>query len=208
MRRLVLFTAGLLLVAPASPALTQTLYLQAGTGLEIRRLSAERGEEVFDAQVPNVLLSLGGFLTPRVSAGIEFDASRVSSEARTVGVTLAGRPETITTTYRLRRRSFAALAGLHTSPARMVRFSGFAGVAFTAARREVSSDAPAIVLTEPLVPAVFLDRTTSAIVGADVAVHVAPGVAVVATLRAQGLVLAGDAAGFSVRPGGGVRISF
>jgi len=58
------------------------------------------------------------------------------------------------------------------------------------------------------VPSVFDERATDAIVGIDVAIRVAPYVAIVPALRAQGLSLSGDLSGFSIRPSIGARVTF
>jgi hypothetical protein len=52
------------------------------------------------------------------------------------------------------------------------------------------------------------ERTTSAIVGVDVAIRVYGALAAVGGLRAQGLRLTGDLSGFSIRPAVGARVSF
>jgi hypothetical protein len=87
---------------------------------------------------------------------------------------IAGRPETVTTSYTLERRSLSAIAGFHTSPAYRVRLGCYAGLSFSTVRREIAADAPAIVLTPPLEPSIFTDRTTAPVVGVDVAVTIAP----------------------------------
>jgi hypothetical protein len=194
---------GLPAALPAQPLVVQGAY-----GLDVRRFSAERGEAVLDGQAATLSLGIAGFVSPRWTAGIDLDLGADASESRSVTVPLPGRPPTVTTTYTLRRRSVAALAGFHTAPDRRVRLGCYAGLSFSALRRTVSSDAPPIVLAEPPGPSVFLDRTASPIVGIDVAVSVAPRLALVAAVRAQALAASGDLTGFAVRPAAGMRLAF
>ena len=194
--------------AVASSAAAQAGFVQAGYGVEIRRFSAEPSERVFDSSVPSVSIAAGAFLTSVVTAAIELDFGGSATVARTVRVALAGQPTAITTQYTLERRTVSALFGLQTSAVRRVRLGVHAGVSFSAFRREIASDAPPIVLTDPPAPAVFTDRTVGPVAAVDVAVRVARQIALVAALRADGLRLSGDLNGFSLRPSGAVRISF
>ena len=203
----VLLAAFLLLLA-AGTASAQRAFVQAGYGTDVRRFSAEAGEAVLDGSAGNLSLGGAGFVTPRWTLGVELESGGASVEARTVSVTLAGRPSAITTTYTLQRRSLSALAGFHTSPARRVRLAAYAGVSFHAIRRTVGSDAPPIVLIETPGPSIYEERSASPTAGADLSVAIAPRLALVGTIRAQGLTLAGDVQGFSVRPGGAVRVVF
>ncbi|MCA1563331.1 MAG: hypothetical protein LC804_24785, partial [Acidobacteria bacterium] len=79
---------------------------------------------------------------------------------------------------------------------------------FSTVRREVGSDAGAIIVQQPSTISIYTDRPVGAIVCVDVAIHVAPRVAVVPALRAQGLALNGDLGSHSIRPSIGGRISF
>lgn len=196
------------LTASAGAASAQHGFVQGSYGTELRRFSAELGEEVLDGRADSLAGGAAAFVTPRVSAGVELDLGGTSSASRTVRVTLGGTPTEVTTTYTLRRRSVAALVGIHTAADRPVRLGVYAGLGFHAIRREVVSDAPPIVVTDPPGPSVFLERSASPVAGADLAIRLAPGVAVVASVRAQALRLAGDLQGFSVRPGGALRLQF
>jgi hypothetical protein len=186
----------------------QSVFVQGAYGPDVRRFSGDDTERVFDASVPAVTIGGGGFVRPHVSLSLEADFGGTSTEARTVTLTLAGRPATITTTYGLQRRSIAALAGVHTNRDGRVHVAGYAGLAFSAVRQEVVSDAPPIVLSNPQPPTIFSGRTAEPIVGADVIVAVAGPLAVSGGVRAQGLALGGTLRGFSVRPRVGLRVSF
>lgn len=195
-------------VAGTSDASAQAVFVQGGYGSDVRRFSADAGQEVFDGEASNLSLAFGGFLTPRWSIGLELDLGGSSAEARSVSVPVAGRPTTITTTYALERRTVSALAGFHRPSASRVRIGCYAGLSFSTVRREIAADAPAIVLTPPPEPSIFTDRTTAPVVGLDVAVRIVTGVAVVGSMRAQGLGLVGDLTGFSIRPGAAIRVMF
>ena len=199
--------AAILLAAPAAVQ-AQPAFVQGGYGIDVRRFSGEPGGHVFDASAGTLTVGGAAFLTPRVSAGAELELGIESLAEERVTFTVAGRPETITTTYGGRRRSVAALLGLHTAPAGTVRAGVYAGLAFTAFRREIAADAPPIVLTEPAPPTVFTDYTVAPVLGLDVAAHLSAAVAIVGTVRVQGLELTGELRGFSLRPGAAVRVSF
>jgi hypothetical protein len=189
-------------------ASAQVIFLQGSYGADVRRFSADEGQEVFDGSASNLALAGGGFVTPRWTVGIELAVGGSSLAERSVTVPIAGRPETVTTSYTLERRSLSALAGFHTAPAHRVRLGCYAGLSFSTVRREISADAPTIGLTPPPEPSIFTDRTTAPVVGVDVAVTIAPAVAIVGSLRGQGLALVGDLTGFSIRPSGGLRVTF
>jgi hypothetical protein len=205
MMRLVFVTLCCLVTSQAS---AQTAFVQGGYARDIKRFSHEGETSVLDGTADGFSIAAGAFLAGRWSAGVEADRGGASSVVDTVSVMISGRPAEIRTEYTTRRRSVSALAGFHSSVARHVRIGCYAGLSFTAFRREISSDAPAIVLQEPTVPTVVNERVTGAIVGVDVAIHVMPNVAVVPALRAQGLSLSGDLSGFSVRPSLSGRVVF
>jgi hypothetical protein len=192
----------------ASDAGAQTVFLQAAYGPDIRRFSADDTERVFDGTAGNVALAFGGFLTDHVAALIDMELGGSTTEARTVSLPIAGRPTTITTQYRLERRTWSALAGVHTARTRRVQLGVYAGLAFSSVRREVSSDAPPIVLSEPAEASVFTDRTADPVVAMDVAIRLGGPFSLLGGIRAQGLALSGDLRGITIRPRVGVRIDF
>lgn len=202
--KVLLVLSWLLVAADAS---AQSGFVQGGFQREIKRFSGEPGEAVFDGTVNGVSIGGAGFLAPRWTAGVELDLGGESLAARSTTITIAGRPATITTTYASRRRSAAALVGYHASRGRFT-LGCYAGLSFSMVRREIASDAPDIVLTEPSPPSVFTSRVASTIVGVDAAIDVAPHVAIVPGLRAQALSLGGELEGHSIRPAVNVRISF
>lgn len=197
----------LLIPAAVTTASAQGILVQATYGLDIVRFSAAEGDAVFDRARPALAASVAGFVAPHVTAGLEIDAGRTSTVDRTVSLSIAGRPATVTTSYTIRRRTVSALVGVHTRPDARVVFGAYGGLAFSSVRREIASNAPPIVLATPPAPSVFTDRTADPIAGADVAVRLTSAVAVVAAVRAQELALTGDLRGFSIRSGAGVRLT-
>ena len=195
-------------LAGAAPALAQAAYIQGGIATDVRRFSGESTDRVFDGNVAAVMVGGGGFLTSTISAGVELDFGAESEVAESVSVPIAGRPETVTTTYASRRRSVSAMFGVHSSAERAVRVGAYAGLAFTAFRQRIAVDAPAIVLAAPPPPTEFTHLTASPIVAVDVAVAVSRHLAVVGVVRAQALEGGSDLRGFSVRPGVAARVSF
>ena len=195
-------------VLVASSAAAQSGFVEGGLSRDVRRFSREGSASAFDGTVNGIWMNGSGFVTPRLSVGVELDAGGEVTFDDTVSVTVTGRPSDITTTYMSRRRTVSALAGIHTSSSQPIRLGVYGGLSFTAFRRQISSNAPPIVLNETPVPSVFDERATDAIVGIDVAIRVAPYVAIVPALRAQGLSLSGDLSGFSIRPSIGARVTF
>src|SRR5689334_17442264 len=100
------------------PASAQSGYLQGGFAIDSRRFSGAPGDRVFDANASTITFGGGGFLSAMVSAGVEVDLGGQTDVAQSSTVTIAGRPENVTTTYTSRRRSVSALFGIHTTAAR------------------------------------------------------------------------------------------
>ena len=196
------------LLLVASSAAAQSVFVEGGFSRDARRFSHAGAQSPFDGTVNGTWVNGSGFMTPRWSVGVEFDTGSEVTFDDTVTLTIAGRPSQITTTYTSKRRTVSALAGIHTAPGGAVQIGAYAGLSFTEFRRQISSDAPPIVLNETPAPSVFEERATGAIVGVDVAILLAPHIALVPALRAQGLSLSGDLSGFSIRPSIGARITF
>lgn len=203
----VTLVAVVLLWLVASTAAAQ-VFVEGGFSRDVRRFSHAGTQSAFDGTVNGTWINGSGFVTPRLSVGVELDTGGEVTFDDTVIVTIAGRPSQITTTYTSKRRTVSALAGIHTAPGRAVQIGAYAGLSFTKFRRQISSDAPPIVLNETLAPSVFEERVTDAVVGVDVAILLAPHIAIVPALRAQGLSLSGALSGFSIRPSVGARVTF
>lgn len=189
-------------------ASAQTAFVQGGIEADVRRFSGQPEDRVFDANATTVLIGGGGFLTSTISAGVELDMGRESAVEETAAVTIAGRPETITTTFSSRRRSVSALFGIHSTAQHAVRVGAYAGLAFTAFDRRISTTAPPIVLPSPPPASEFTHLAATPIVGVDVAVAISRNFALVGFVRGQALSFGGDLHGFSVRPGAAARLSF
>ena len=117
-------------VLPAQPR-AQSAFVQGSYGPDVRRFSGDDSDRVFDSESNNLTLTAGGFLLRHLTAAVEIDLGAGPTESRTVSVTIAGRPATITTSYTLRRRTVSALAGLHSAPVHRVRLAVYAGVSFS-----------------------------------------------------------------------------
>jgi hypothetical protein len=174
---------------------------------DVRRFTHDGQGSIFDGTASGTSMGVSGFMTRRWSAGVEIDSGGESVATESSTVLLAGSPVNLRTTYAARRRTVSALAGFH-SGSRRVLVGCYAGLGFTAFRREIVSNAPPAVLQQPPSRSVLDERTTSAIVGVDVAIRVYGALAAVAGVRAQGLRLSGDLSGFSIRPVVGARVSF
>jgi hypothetical protein len=192
----------------AANAAAQTAFVQGGYARDVKRFSHLAQPSVFDAAADGFLLGGSGFIASRWSAGLEMDFSAATTVTETVSVSISGRPLDIHTDYTSRRRSVSALLGFHTPAGRLVRVGCYAGLSFTAFRREIASDAPPVVLQEPSPLVVLDERVTGAIVGVDVAIRLGARLAIVPGFRAQGLSLSGDLTGFSLRPLISGRVTF
>lgn len=190
------------------PALAQAAFVQGGFVVDLRRFSGQPEDRVFDSNVASMTIGGGGFLTPRTSASLELDLGAESEVARSVTVTIAGRPEIVTTTYAGRRRSVSALFGFHSSADRTVRVGAYAGLAFTAFQQRIATDAPAIVLSASPPPTEFTDLAATPIIGVDIAAAISRHLAVAGMVRAQALGFGSELHGFSIRPGAVLRVSF
>jgi hypothetical protein len=194
-------------VAVCSPAAAQSVFVQGGLSRDVRRFTHDGQGSVFDATSWGTWAGVGAFMSSRWSAGAELDSGEESLATETATIVVAGSPVNLRTTYAARRRTVSALAGFHAGGSRVL-VGCYAGLGFTAFRREIVSNAPPAVLQQPSSRSVLDERTTSAIVGVDVAIRVYGALAAVGGLRAQGLRLTGDLSGFSIRPAVGARVSF
>lgn len=176
--------------------------------IDVRRFSGPPEDRVFDGNVATVMIGGGGFLTSMISAGLELDMGRELVVAPSTSVTIAGRPETITTTYASQRRTVSALFGIHSPANHTIRVGTYAGLAFTALRQRISNDAPPIALSAPPPATEFTDLAATPIVGVDVSVTITRHLAIVGHTRAQALNFGNQLHGFSVRPGAALRVLF
>jgi hypothetical protein len=192
----------------AERASAQTVFIEGGIAVDARRFSGQPDDRVFDANASTMMIGGGGFLTQTISAGVELDMGRESEVASTSIVTIAGRPERVTTNFDSRRRAVSALFGIHSTATRAVRIGAYAGLAFTSFQQRISTTAPPIVLSTAPPPTEFTHLAASPIVGVDVAVAISKHFAIVGVVRAQSLAFARELSGFSVRPGAAARVMF
>jgi outer membrane protein with beta-barrel domain len=198
--------AGLMLSAANASA--QSLFVQGSVASEVKRFSGEPDNTVFDGTARALTFSVGGHIMPHWSVSAELDLGARSTQSTTTSVSISGQSRDIHNFYTSQRRSMSALLSFQTSLHHGVQVGYYAGLSFSTVEREITSDAEAVVLQTPAPTSTFTDRVTGAIVGIDAAIRVAPHIAVVPALRAQGLALSGDLDGHSIRPSIGVRISF
>ncbi|MEP6916427.1 MAG: outer membrane beta-barrel protein [Acidobacteriota bacterium] len=196
-----------IVLAPAA-ASAQSLFVQGGGGREIKRFSGSSDDRVFDAAASVVAVSAGGAITPHLTLSVELDLGSTSTTDRTTSVLVSGQVRDLRTRFTIRRRSASPLVAYQTAPHHAVQVACYVGISFSAVTREITSDAQPLALGTPQEATTFTDRVTGAIVGVDLAVHVAPHVALVPGLRAQGLDLSGDLNGHSIRTTLGARFSF
>jgi hypothetical protein len=200
-----LLMAGLML--SAADASAQSVFVQGSVAAEVKRFSGEPGNTVFDGTARAITFGAGGHIMPHWTVSAEIDLGARSTQSTTTTVSVSGQSRDIHNFYTSQRRSMSALLGYQTSLHHAVRVGYYAGLSFSTVEREISSDAEAVVLQTPAPTSTFTERVTGAIVGIDAAIRVAPHLAVVPALRAQGL-SSGDQSGHSIRPSIGVRIEF
>jgi Outer membrane protein beta-barrel domain len=196
------------LMLSAAGASAQSVFVQGSVGSEIKRFSGEPGNSVFDGTARAVTVGAGGHIMPHWSVGAELDLGARSTTTTTTSVSVSGQNRDIHNAYTSQRRSASALIGYQTSIRHGVQVGYYAGMSFSTVRREIASDAEAVVLQTPAPTSIYTDRLAGPIVGIDAAIRVAPHAAVVVGLRAQGLTLSGDLGGHSIRPSIGARFSF
>jgi hypothetical protein len=203
--RCALFVA---LVAFASSASAQSIFIEASAGADIRRFAADPEKSAFDGTARTFAFAAGTELHSHWVASGEVDLGGRSIRSTATPVVIFGESHVIHNSYTSERRSFSALAGYRTAGDRRVRMGYYGGVVFTLLRREIVSDAESIVLQTDVPGSVYEQRLTGPVVGADVAVRAAAHVSILGAVRAQGLRIGEDLGGHSVRPSIGVRISF
>lgn len=196
------------LLASAASASAQPVFVQGSAGLDIRRFSAEPEKSPFDGNAASFLVAGGTEFIRHWVVTAEFDVGRRTTTETTTSAVFSGQTLTVRNSYSAERRTFAAMAGFRTDGDRRWRLGYYAGVAFSTLRREIVSDAESIVLNSPAPGSVYDQRLTSAIVAIDVAIRVAPHLAIVPALRAQPLTIGTELGGRSIRPSIGARLSF
>jgi hypothetical protein len=129
------------------------------------------------------------------------DAGEIE-DVRTTTVMVAARTVDITSTFRHRTRTVAALAGFGHRLGR-ANLAYLAGVASTTVRRGFATNAASLVLVAPSVPASapppLDDRIARGVVGVDALIRVTPALSVVAGARFQRIALDPDVSGWSAR---------
>jgi hypothetical protein len=196
-----------IVLAPAA-ASAQSLFVQGSGGREIKRFSGSPEDGVFDTAASVLAVSAGRAVTPHLTLGVELDLGGKSTSERTTSVVVSGQLREIRTRYTMRRRSASPLIGYQTASHHPIQVACYAGLSFSVVSREIGSDGQSAALGTPQDSTTFTDRVTGAIVGLDLVVRAAPHLAIVPGLRAQGLGLAGDLNGHSIRPTIGARFSF
>lgn len=205
MLRCALFVA---LVALASNASAQSIFIEASAGADIRRFAADPEKSAFDGTAHTFAFAGGTEFHSHWVASAEVDRGGRSTRSTTTPVEVFGQSRVIHNSYTSEQRSISALAGYRTGRDRRVRMGCYGGVVFTLLRREIVSDAESIVLQADAPGSVYEQRLTGPIVGADVAVRVAAHMSILGALRAQGLRIGEDLGGHSIRPSIGIRIHF
>src|SRR5436190_8066103 len=196
------------LMFPASAVSAQSIFVQGAAGIEIRRSSADTHKSASDRTAPAVVLGIGTELMHHWVVDAELSLDGESKTETTTDVVVFGQPRTIHNVYTSERRGVAVLAGYRTAAQHRVRLGFYGGVSFSNFRREIASDAAAIVLNTAASTSVFDQRLTAPIVAFDAAVRVTDHLAVVSAVSVQGLKIGEELGGHSIQPSIGARISF
>jgi hypothetical protein len=197
-----------LLVLPASAASAQTTFFQGTAGVEIRRFSAETDKSAFDGTARAVVIGGGAELMRHWAVDAELSLNGKSNTETTTDVVIFGQPRTIHNVYTSERRGFAVVAGYRTAVHHPVRIGFYGGLSFSIFRREIASDAAALVLNTAASTSVFEERLVGPIIAFDAAVRVSDHLAVVSAVSLQGLKIGEELDGHSIQPSVGARISF
>jgi hypothetical protein len=195
-------------LALASSASAQSIFVQGGVGLDVRRFSAEPEKSPFDGTASAFAFGVGTEFMRHWVVSAEADLGGRTTTTSTTSVVFSGQTLTIHNAYSAERRSISALGGYRSGSERRWRVGCYGGVSFTRLRREIVSDAESVVLHAPAPGSVYEQQLTSAIVGIDVGVRIGTHLAIVPALRAQGLTIGTELSGYSLRPSIGARVSF
>jgi hypothetical protein len=207
----------LAVLALPSSASAQLVFIQGSVVADIKRFDDEAGQSAYDGTARALAFGIGHNITSHWFFSAEVDLGARSTRTTTTDVVvISGASRVIHNSYSSQRRSIAALAGYRTAPQRRVQLGYYGGVCFTTLRREIASDAAAVVLQDAAalgldtfpVTSRYEDRLTGPIVGFDAAFRTGPHVAIVAALKAQGLKVGEELGGHSIRPAIGARIAF
>jgi len=196
------------IIAIASSASAQSIFIHCSAGADIRRFSAEPEKSAFDGTAKTFAVAVGSEFIPHWVVSGEFDSGGRATRSTITSVVISGQSTDIHNSYTSERRSISALAGYRTGGHRFVRIGYYGGVSFSTLRREIVSDAESIVLHSPAPGSGYEQRLTSAIVGVDVAIRAGAHLAIVPAFRAQPLTIGTELGGRSVRPSIGARVSF
>jgi Outer membrane protein beta-barrel domain len=196
------------LLLAASSASAQSIFVQGGAGIEIKRFSAETDKSAFDGTAPAFVLGIGTELMQHWVVSGQVSLNGESKRETTTDVVVFGQPRTIHNVYTSQRHGIAALAGYRTAARQAVRLGIYGGVSFSAFRREIASDAATIVLNTPASASVYDERLTGPVVAFDVSIRVNDHVAVVSEISLQGLTVGEELGGHSLQPSIGARFSF
>ena len=142
-------------------------------------------------------------LPRQLMLAVEWSDAGTIEDARTTTLDINGRPVAITSTFRHRTTSVAALGGYSHVLSR-VRLAYLAGVAFTGVERAFASNAPGLILVNPSdapvsANSVRTDRSSEIAGGVNAYVQIRRRLHAVAGVRAQTIRLPFDISGWSVR---------
>jgi hypothetical protein len=193
----------LLLSPGALPVNAQTVWLGAGIGRDVQRFAEDATPNRLDGAATGWIV-LGGLLLPQhVAITAEWIDAGEIEDVRTTTVEFGGVPVAIASSFRHRTRAMSALAGYGHRLAR-VRLAYLAGVALTHVRREFETNAPALVLVSPSIPATpsrtaVSDRFAAAAGGVQAVVSLTDHLSILTGARFQRLRLDPDLSGWSFR---------
>ena len=142
-------------------------------------------------------------LLGRLMLAVEWSDAGTIEDERTTTLDINGRSVAITSTFRHRTTSVAALGGYSHVLSR-VRLAYLAGVAFTGVERAFASNAPGLILVSPSdvlgsATAVHTDRSVEIAGGVNAYLQITRRLHAVAGVRAQAIRLPFEISGWSVR---------
>lgn len=193
-----------LVTCMTAPAGAQNLMLSAAVQRDVQRFAEGDVPTRLDGWATGLMVGAGVRLRNHLALAAEWSDAGTIEDARTTALDIDGRTVAITSTFRHRTRTGAALGGYSHLLSSRVRVAYLGGVSFTEVRRQFASNAPGLVFVVPSDLSAsgrssLVDRFWDMTGGVDAVVRIRWRLHAIAGLRAQRITLPLDVSGWSVR---------
>lgn len=187
-----------------TPAGAQTLMLSGVVQRDMQRFPEGDAPTRLDGSATGLMVSADVRLRNHLALAVEWSDAGTIEDVRTTALDIDSRTVAITSTFRHRTRTGAALGGYSHVLSSRVRVAYLGGVSFTEVRRQFTSNAAGLVLVGPSDPSAsgrssLVDRFWGMTGGVDAFVRIRWRLHALAGLRAQRITLPPDVSGWSVK---------